>query len=212
MDTALRLASDLGSRIDPDSVGCSITVVDGDGYVTPAASSPQALGLDEVQYAHNQGPCVAAARTGLWHDIETTSSESRWPVFVATAIEHGVASSLSVPLAFPSRPAALNLYSAAEGAFTDQRRRAVAGFLARCLSAVLTTSADRTPPPLESTRLRESEAQGRLITRALRELGTRRGISETAAFRILAEESRLRSRPLIAIARDVIGRSPGSAP
>lgn len=203
MVTALELASELGARIDPESVGCSITMVDGDGFVTPAASSPQALGLDQAQYAHNEGPCVAAAQTGAWHEIQSIQAETRWPFFIETAIAHGVMCSLSIPLTVPDRPAALNLYSASERAFADERRRAVAGFLARCLTAVLASSSTA-EPPLDPPGLRESVAKGQVIIHALDAMSARRGISQAAAFRVLADASRAQSRPLVLLAQDVL--------
>ena len=179
----MALASNLGSTIDPESVGCSITMVNGDGFVTPAASSQQALGLDKAQYDYNEGPCVAAARSGDWYDIELMRDDRRWPHFVATALDHGVRSSLSVPLAIPLAPAALNLYSAGERAFANAHKRAVVDFLSRCLSSAL-TRADRLPTAAEPepAALRESRAQGEVVSRAVAAIRAQRGASQSAAW------------------------------
>jgi GAF domain-containing protein len=76
--------------------------------------------LDAAQYASDDGPCLTAYRTGETVRLDSISTESdRWPAFAAQAAEHGVQSSLSLPLEVGERRlGALNLYSEQLAQFT----------------------------------------------------------------------------------------------
>jgi hypothetical protein len=58
-----------GHDLAPAVVGCSVTELTGDGYRTSASSVELARLWDEAQYAVDEGPCVAAARTGRLHHL-----------------------------------------------------------------------------------------------------------------------------------------------
>ena len=100
----LQVALGLGHSITEDSVGCSVTVAAGSEFMTPAASNELAMELDLAQYAAQDGPCVAACRDGQEHSIVVMSREDAYPGFAAAAMQHGVRSSLSLPLSSDPRP------------------------------------------------------------------------------------------------------------
>lgn len=58
----LGTAMELGLRIAPDVVGCSVTEVFDAGGRTPVWANDVALQLDLAQYEDNAGPCLSAAR------------------------------------------------------------------------------------------------------------------------------------------------------
>src|SRR5689334_22216774 len=99
------------SEIGADSAG--VTLQRESGPATPAFYGDGALALDRAQYASDDGPCLTAFRKGETVRIYAIASESaRWPAFAAQAAEHGVQSSLSLPLAVGGETVgALNLYS-----------------------------------------------------------------------------------------------------
>src|SRR5687768_5936923 len=99
-----------------DSV--STTLVRGDDPFTAAYSGEMALHADEIQYERGYGPCMESARGGVVLRIDDMRTEGRWPDYSAQVVEHGVRSSLSIPLPFQGEViGALNAYSAEPDAF-----------------------------------------------------------------------------------------------
>jgi hypothetical protein len=160
-----------------------------------------ALELDLAQYAEQDGPCIAACRDGLPHSIVIMSEEQAYPGFTRAAQEHGVRSSLSLPLALPSA-AALNLYASSTNAFDAPRDRATAALLANCIGRFLPEPArvPRASPADTETAL----GQRRLISRARERLSQDSGISGAAAFERLVTRSRRERRSIFAVARAVL--------
>src|SRR3954465_548157 len=54
--------------------------------------------IDQAQYETGDGPCLAAYDPGEVHVIERTLDPGRWPEFRRAAAEHGILSTLSLPL------------------------------------------------------------------------------------------------------------------
>ena len=154
----LSQAMTVGSTITGDSLGCSITESVGNGYRTPVASNSIALDLDSAQYADDDGPCIVACRDGSVQSITVMADERDYREFVHVALNHGVRSSLSLPLPTAHRPSALNLYASSTSAFDESRSRAVAHLLARCAAAVLTAD------PFAAVRQDPSGATGAPVT------------------------------------------------
>ena len=104
---SLQLATAVGLATLPGAVGCSITLQQpAGGFFTPAAAGDVATLLDGVQYAIDDGPCVRAARTGQPERVDEIGADPRWPDLARQAVDHGVASSLSLPLLTSRSPAA----------------------------------------------------------------------------------------------------------
>jgi serine phosphatase RsbU (regulator of sigma subunit) len=114
--------------------GCdhaSVSVVEGDHFMTPASSDEVPETVDRIQYETGQGPCLDAIRE---HEVFLTGdlrTEIRWPDFSArAAAETGVLSMLSFRLFLDAATlGSLNLYSRRQDAFTDGSR-AVGGVFA----------------------------------------------------------------------------------
>jgi GAF domain-containing protein len=108
------------SPIGADTAG--VTLQREGGPITPAFFGDSAQRLDAAQYASDDGPCLTAYRTGETVRIDSIATESeRWPAFAAQAAEHGIQSSLSLPLAVGERRVgALNLYSTQLAPFTEE--------------------------------------------------------------------------------------------
>lgn len=196
----------LGLDVAPDSVGCSVTVPSGEGFVTPAATGPLAVALDGAQYRSGQGPCIAAARDGRIHDVDMGAPPVEYGEFVSMARAHGVGSSLSWPLTTAPRPAALNLYAATPGAFTGSRPRAVAALLARAVSSVLgearvDTTSDTGTLPADVSRVR---GQRGVVLAARDAVAAAAGVSVEEAFEALARRTAQERRGLLEVARAVL--------
>jgi GAF domain-containing protein len=74
--------------------------------------------MDEIQYAHADGPCLSACRTRSAVLVADTRTDSRWPELLGELAGHGIRSVLAVPFDLrDGGQAALNLYSGRPRAF-----------------------------------------------------------------------------------------------
>ena len=122
LEDTLRRVAYLASEeaIGADAAG--VTLRREGGATTPAYYGDAALALDSAQYASDDGPCLTAFRTGQTVRIDVIAGHSeRWPSFAAQAAEHGVRSSLSLPLIVRTESiGALNLYSRSLAPFAEE--------------------------------------------------------------------------------------------
>jgi GAF domain-containing protein len=202
-DELLDLALSVGHNVAAGMAGCSLTELDGVSFHTPAASTALAMELDQAQYAAAEGPCVAAARDRRAHRIDALATEARFSAFVSAALQHGVRSSLSVPIAGRHSPTALNLYSTVESAFTSQRTLAIADLLARLIgSASNQHVVPSTDPDQELTRARQ---RGDGVNTAVEQVMRQTGQDRAAAFASLTARSRTEQASMHTVAEEVLG-------
>lgn len=202
--------------VAPETVGCSVTTIDDDEYLTPIYSDRLALDLDLAQYRAGDGPCMAAAREHRHQRFDATEDGQRFPGFTEAARDRGVQSSISLPLTGTSQPAAINLYASSRTAFNDERPQAVASLLARCVSTLLARP-DLEVSPADSRATAEeieaAHARARLVARAEETLMSRHQLSRSAALNRLIERSRAERRSIFDIARETAeGMEIGVAP
>ena len=89
--------------------------------VTAAATGPLPIALDEIQYEQGYGPCLDAGRNDQIMHVSDMSLEVRWPKYTPLAIQHGVHSSLSLPLPVENYlVGAVNVYATRVDAFTPE--------------------------------------------------------------------------------------------
>ena len=120
LDDVLHDITAIARRALPGSDAASITLVrDAVGH-TAAYDGQLALDADELQYEQGYGPCLDAGRAGQVLLVDDTRTEKRWPEYTALAAEHGIGSSLSLPLPFQyATVGALNIYAERPHAFAD---------------------------------------------------------------------------------------------
>jgi GAF domain-containing protein len=121
LGTILEQVVHIGRRVLPAATEASITLIAGDDPSTVAYTGDTALALDEGQYEAERGPCLDAASSGTLIMVPDLAADDRWPTFAAAAVEHGVLSSLSVPLPVQRDvTGALNFYATKARAFSDE--------------------------------------------------------------------------------------------
>jgi len=124
--------------------GCemaSVTLERDNHARTVACTDKIALAIDEAQYAADAGPCLEAFRSGTVVSVSSTANEDRWPQFARAATNHGIHSSLSLPLRPREVPTgAFNLYSRAVDGFARADREL--GLLFSEQAAVALANAD----------------------------------------------------------------------
>ncbi|MEO7260425.1 MAG: ANTAR domain-containing protein [Jatrophihabitantaceae bacterium] len=194
----------LGYEVAQGVLGCSITEADQPGGRSAAVSNTLAASLDQAQFDAGDGPCLAAARTQRWHQIDAMGEDDRFPGFAGEATRWGVLSSLSLPVPGASTPTSLNMYASRPAAFADRRSRAIAGLLVRCAAALLSPQAAAADPARSVAGLDEALARSRLVTLAQQRLAVRHRITEPAAFRRLAKRTRHEQRSIFEVAREVL--------
>jgi len=98
-----------------------ITLQSEGGPTSTAYYGDGALPLDRAQYATDDGPCLTAYRKAETIRLDHIATESgRWPDFATQAAQHGIHSSLSLPLVVNDQTlGALNLYATSFTPFTD---------------------------------------------------------------------------------------------
>ena len=126
----------------PSCVGLSLALKENGVTFTLVASAAEIATLDALQYLDG-GPCVEAAENERALAFRATDplDERRWQLFAQGTAATGVASTLSLPiLAQGAVAGTVNLYAAAEDAFTGRHEEVAAIFDAWAPGAV--TNAD----------------------------------------------------------------------
>lgn len=108
----------------PGAEACGLTLEQAGRGLTVTYSGELAKRGDERQYELDDGPCLEALRTGTVVSVRDLADEDRWGDYPRRAMDAGVRSSLSFPLALGERSrGALNLYSDRPDAFSDADER-----------------------------------------------------------------------------------------
>ena len=113
----------------PGTEFAGITMMGNGRPVTAVFTDPLSPEIDQAQYKTGKGPCLEAFRTGEVYQIDSTRDDPRWPAFNRACLDHGVGSTLSIPLTVENeRQGALNFYSAKPAGYGDAERRTAALF------------------------------------------------------------------------------------
>ncbi|WP_052273968.1 GAF and ANTAR domain-containing protein [Arthrobacter sp. L77] len=105
--------------------------------LTVGSSGEKARAMDEVQYEHDDGPCLHALRV---HDevfIADARTDARWPEFMHHIRRNGVGAMFCLPLDLEgSARAALNLYAEDASVFSEEYRRVARAFTVQASQAL----------------------------------------------------------------------------
>jgi GAF domain-containing protein len=167
--------------------------------------------IDQAQYASGRGPCLEAFKTGSVRLIDSTRADQRWPEFNESCLDHGILSTLSLPLSQGSNHfGAMNMYSRTEHAFTEQVVDSVVLF-AEQASIVLANAAAYWDAKLLSEQLSESIESRAVIEQAKGIIMGSMRCTADEAFRYLVQQSQTTNTKLHSVAeaivRDVGGRN-----
>ena len=202
----------LGEAALPGAMATGLTLVDEGRPETAVFTAEKAPEVDQLQYDEGAGPCLSAYREGTVVRIDSTRTDARWPRFAARAAEHGVLSSLSVPLVVEDRSlGALNFYGQVEGAFTEVDERVGSGFATQ--AAIVVANAQAYWGARErSLHLDEAMRSRAVIEQAKGIIMARTGVTAEAAFNILVRASQRENRKLRTLATELVERAqqPGS--
>jgi len=186
--------------------GCDmagVTLVRGERPTTAVFTEAEAPEIDQAQYDTGRGPCVDAFRTGEILRIDDTTTDDRWPEFAVAAADHGVRSTLSLPLHTDDTVlGALNLYSRQVGSF-DDNDQIVGVFVAHAATSLANATAFAAAQVL-SEQLQEALASRAVIEQAKGIIMAEHQLDADSAFEILKVRSQDSNRKLRDIAAGVV--------
>ncbi|MET0789552.1 MAG: GAF and ANTAR domain-containing protein [Cellulomonas sp.] len=123
---AVTRAGDRVASEVPSCLGFSYCLVAEELTFTVIATSSETAAMDAAQYL-DDGPCLLAAREAGSVGVDDVLDEDRWEQFAFTAAEHGVRSSLSLPvLGDGGLVGTVNFYAARPGAFVGHEAQLAA--------------------------------------------------------------------------------------
>jgi GAF domain-containing protein len=176
------------------------------------STSNVASEIDDAQYAADEGPCLDALREQHTVRVAPMSAAGPYERFRAAALERGVRSSFSLPLAVRGRAVgALNLYSEGEHGF-DSVGDETALFFADQVAVAISCAELHEQTRFLIGNLEEALASRDVIGQAKGILMVSRRITADDAFTMLRSASQHSNRKLREIADDVVttGALPGA--
>lgn len=196
------LITSLGLETVDGAQHASVTVLRGNEFDTPTATSELPPRVDAIQYDVGSGPCVDAVLDDTVYRTGDLEADGRWPEFGKRAVsDTGVRSMLAVRLFSedPGLRAALNLYSTERDAFAPTTE-SVAIVLATHAALALGSAGRRE----HIVNLEQAIATNREIGVAIGVLMTRHLVTQEQAFDLLRIASQRGHRKLRDVAASVV--------
>jgi GAF domain-containing protein len=186
--------------------GCAmagVTLMGENGPTTAVFTDQAAPDIDAAQYRTGSGPCLDAFRDGTILRIDDTNLDDRWPEFCVAAKQHGVRSTLSLPLRTENEPiGALNLYSRTEGNFADNEQ--IATVFVTHAAGILANAQAYWAAHTLSEQLQEALTSRAVIEQAKGVLMGKHRCDADQAFELLKTESQAANRKLRDVAADMV--------
>jgi GAF domain-containing protein len=200
LDRVMRLVAD---QIDGvDLVGVSLMR---DGKVeTAVCTDHEAAEIDDVQYQTGIGPCLDAFRDREVKRIDSTPDDRQWLKFSRAAAEHGVLSTLSLPLVVRGEGiGALNLYSKAARSFDEADERLGMRFAEQASVALANARLYRSTYEL-TEQLNKALVSRAVIDQAKGIIMRTSRVDADQAFELLKQQSQHENRKLRDVAQDLV--------
>jgi GAF domain-containing protein len=207
VDAALTRVTHVAVSVVEVCDGASLTMRREGVPTAPASSDDWALGLDELQFAEQEGPCLNCLREGSVMRVRDLRADERFPSYGAYAADRGALSAMSVPLAADGRTVgALNLYSRRLDAF-GREELALGELLAAHASLAVQAAVAFYSSRDLAEQLRSAMASRALIEQAKGVLVARERIDPGTAFERLVARSQAANRKLRDIAGDLVAEA-----
>jgi GAF domain-containing protein len=190
------------------AAGAGASVLDAGGTrISTAATDPVVETADALQYELGEGPCLSAWATAATQRLDDTATDARWPAWSAAVRDLGVRSVLSVPLIFRGDTlGAMKVYTTDAHAFSAADERMLV-LLATAAATLLAGGQAPDAPHRLSAALQAALSDRQAVDVATGILMERHDLTQEDARRLLLETARTRHRPLLEIARALLGRT-----
>ena len=169
-----------------------------------AVSDPRFEHLEQLQLAHDEGPCMSAYEDKQLVCAEDLADETRWPTFRAAALDSGIRAVLASPIPYNQEAiGVVGVVSEHRRPWSPEGELALLAFTD--LAALLIASMLQAEQKSELV----DQLQGALDTRAVVEqakgvLMARHGESPRAAFERLRAQARRERRKVAEVAREIV--------
>lgn len=197
------LGKDISAVVGVAGAGVMVEADDGDLHFV-SASDGVLKELERLQIEHDEGPCLLAFRTGEIVISSDLEEDERFPEFSPRAIEAGMRSVYSFPLAFGDDVVgALNLYDDEPGDLEGERLEA-GRTLADVATIYLLHSREVEADKQLSAQLQQALGSRVPIEQAKGFVAARRGVDTDEARELLREYSRSKQMRMSEIAQAIV--------
>jgi GAF domain-containing protein len=211
MGDTLQRVVELATVAVPPAAYTGISMLMDDKVTTSFFSDPEVPEIDQAQYEAGTGPCLDSFRDGEVYGIPSTERDGRWPDFSRVAFEHGIRSTLSLPLMVgDGAVGALNFYSTAEDGFSDEDQQNGQTFALQA-AVVLANAQAYWDARTMSEHLNEAMRSRATIEQAKGILMAQSNVGPDAAFAMLRGASQRENRKLRDMAQELVDRHSGAA-
>jgi GAF domain-containing protein len=212
LEDTLQRVADLACRNVDGADVAGVTMLQDGKPTTTVFTDPTSPEIDSAQYETGVGPCLDAFRHQRVFRIESTADDENWPDFSNAAAEHGIQSTISLPLGVRGNGiGALNLYSRERAAFSDEEEEV--GMMFATQASVALANAQLYSSAYRMTQqLQEALTSRAVIDQAKGILMKEHGVGADEAFELLRRSSQRENRKLRDLAEDLVDgvRSGGS--
>jgi GAF domain-containing protein len=204
MADTLRDVAELATDAVPMAKFVGLTMMVDGKPATAVFTDRESPEIDEAQYVSGKGPCIDAFRSGEIRGVRSTSEANPWPEFSLACLDHGIHSTLSLPLAIAGSPlGAMNMYSEVENSFNGDEI-ATATLFASQASIVLANSQAYWDARSLGEQLSESIASRAVIEQAKGIIMGSMRCDADQAFNYLVQQSQQSNTKLRTIAEDIV--------
>ena len=209
-ETLQRVAELARDAVAPASMS-GITMMMDDRPSTGFFTNADVPEIDRAQYEAGDGPCLEAWRTKAPVMIESTVEEGPWPAFCRMAADHGVLSTLSLPLvAGEASLGALNLYAYEPSAFAVPDAEGASMFAIQAAVVLANAQAYWDAYDYGQRLVVAMQTRG-VIDQAKGILMAQSAVDSEEAFELLRQASQRENRKLREIATEIVQRASGGA-
>jgi GAF domain-containing protein len=204
----LKRVAEITVQSIPSAAFAGISMLDAEGRATTSVyTDDRSPDIDASQYASGRGPCLDAWRTQLPVRIDDMPvAAGDYPEFAAAAGEHGIESTLSLPLISGGVGiGALNLYARVGSAFTLADEE-IGLEMAAAASVVFANASAYWGVFDLSEQLGEAMVSRAVIEQAKGVLMATTGCAPDAAFDLLRQQSQSENRKLRVVAEEIVDR------
>lgn len=204
LDGAAGLGAAVMSRSTGSRIECAVTLGRSKRTATIGGSSVQAMLLDRIEQALEQGPCIDALESGRPVLLDDARTSPQWADYCAALGAAGMRSTLGVPMELEQESVAvLNFFAPLPGTFTRQSvadALTFAGLAGKALRvAIRITALNEAAENLDAAMQSRS-----VIDTACGVIISQNRCTHDEAFRILRKASNDRNQKLRDLAQAVV--------
>jgi GAF domain-containing protein len=207
LDDTLQRVADLACHNIGGADVAGLTMMRDGRPTTAAFTDPTSPEVDAAQYETGIGPCLDAFCQQRVFRIESTTEDEQWRPFSEACVEHGVMSTMSLPLGVRGNGlGALNLYSKQPAAFSEDDEQLGMMFAAQA-SVALANAQVYDSAYRMTQQLQEALTSRAVIDQAKGILMAQRGVGAEEAFNMLRTTSQCENRKLRELAEELVERA-----